>query len=128
MYRPITYVLILTLLGGCGGPLLWFAGGKLDGLEQPWSAAAVPPESLVIQLETRPEEPYSVNVNGIVIDAALYVDPAPERSWYQYMAQDARVRVKWNDTVYAALAVPVSDPEVLANFEADRKVLVFTPR
>jgi hypothetical protein len=34
-----------------------------------------------IDLETRPEDPYSVELNYIVKDGKLYIDPAEGREW-----------------------------------------------
>ncbi|XOV84618.1 MAG: hypothetical protein ACFHXK_05760 [bacterium] len=121
---------VLIVLGGCSGPLLWLPGGALSGPEAPLSAAPVPAEGGVLVLETRPENPYSVNIGYTVIDGQIYVDPAAERQWYQYMAAnpEVRIRLEGSQSVYPALAVAVEDPQLLARFEPDRMVLRFEAR
>ncbi len=107
------------LLTGCGvGP---FPGGGLSGPELPLSAvdAAALEEVSVIVLETRPQAPYSVHVQLFSIAGGLYVDPAPERRWLQFMREDPRVRIQFADdaTIYRARAVPEEDPAVLSRFD-----------
>lgn len=113
------------MLAGCSGPTLMFAGGALAGTETEFNEASIPTEPVVIQLETRPSDPYSVHVGAVPINQALYVDPAEERTWYQYITADENVRVKLPDdeAVYSARAVRETDAEVLAQFEPDRIVL-----
>ena len=45
-----------------------------------------------VDLEVRPDDPYSVTLNYIVKDGKLYIDPAEDRTWYQYLKEDDRVR------------------------------------
>ncbi len=113
------------LLTGCSGPTLMFAGGELSGSESSLKDATIPLEPVVIQLETRPSDPYSVNVGAVPIEQALYIDPAEERTWYRYITADGNVRVKLpnDEAVYTARAVRETDAEVLAQFEPDRIVL-----
>ena len=109
----------LLIVTGCGvGP---FPGGGLDGPEMPLSAleAAGLEEVSVIALETRPQAPYSVHVQLFAIDGRLYLDPAPERRWLQFMREDPRVRIQFPDdaTIYRARAVREEDPAVLSRFD-----------
>ena len=70
--RP-TLLLVFTA-SGCNGPLLVLPGGRLEGEVKPspsdWSFAG---DYGTVQLETRPEEPYSVNIAFTVIEGSLYV-------------------------------------------------------
>ncbi|MEM7099336.1 MAG: hypothetical protein AAF541_13825 [Pseudomonadota bacterium] len=129
-FRIAGFVVALSLVSGCGGPLGMIAGGKLAGSEAPFTDDRVPQENKVIALETRPSDPYSVNIGTFVIDGRLYVDPAVERTWYQHMQEnpDVRIRFDGEDVVYTARAYPVEDASVLAKFEADRVVLRLGPR
>lgn len=126
------WVCVATLLlSACSnGPFFYFAGGKLAGEEQPFSAAAVPVADSLIQLETRPSDPYSVNLNARIIERQVYLDPTEERAWYQHMVANANVRIRFADDqrVYAARAEVVKDSAVLSQFEGDRIVMRIVPR
>lgn len=121
---------VLILLVGCGGPVWQFPGGALSGVEQSLAGVIIPPDGGVLQLETDPSDPYSVNLGYRNINGGLYIDPAPERGWYQRIKSNPSVRVRFDGeaTVYPASAVVVSDAEILAEFEEDRIVLLLTPR
>lgn len=123
-------VLIALSMFGCSGPLWQFPGGALSGPEQQLNSARIPAEGGVMQLETNPDEPYSVNVGYVVIGGSAYIDPADSRRWYQNIKSNALIRVRFNDSdvVYTAVAVAEVDPEVLSGFEADRHVLRIAPR
>ena len=118
------------LLSACGGPLGMLAGGKLDGDVVAFSDDAIPAQGGVIQLETRPQDPYSVNIGTVVIAGSLYMDPAAERRWYQHIQADPNIRIRFDgeETVYTALASAETDPNVLSQFEPDRVVLRIGPR
>lgn len=122
--------LMVPGLWGCNGPFLQLPGGRLEGREAPLSAAAVPPDGGVIELETRPEDPYSVHVGTVVIGGVVYIDPAAERRWYRHLLADPRVRIRFEDdpTVYSARVEPVSDPALLERFDPTRNVLRLVPR
>jgi hypothetical protein len=112
----------IVLLAGCGGPLGPFGGGKLSGDEHKrsvdsWAFAA---DIEVIQLETNPSDPESINIWLGVVDDKLYLpsslilgeeNPA-QRGWVKNVLADPHVRLRINDTVYPATAVRVTDPEL----------------
>ena len=131
-----TIALLATLaLVGCAGPFAVFPGGALEGEVVALDAAsfpkaAFPDSSGVIQLETRPEAPYSVNLTARRVGDHVYIDPAVARTWYEHIQADDRVRVRLpgSDAVYLARAIPERDAGVLAGFEADRIVLRLVPR
>ena len=126
-----TFVILLTLtLSACSGPFLLLPGSALDGPEASIERAETSGEGTLIELETRPADPYSVNLNAFFINGAVYIDPAEDRQWYQYLLEDANVRVKFagDDTVYTAVAVRESDATVVGQFEADRVVMRLDPR
>jgi hypothetical protein len=116
---------LLLLLVGCGGPFMAFPGGALRGEEvtdvpDDWSFV----DSSFMDLEVRPENPYSVTVNYIVKDGKLYIDPAADRGWYDYLKEDERVRVRFgfDDRVYPLRAVLVGGPGEVEGFDADRYI------
>ncbi len=108
---------------GCGGPFLMFPGGELRGelVMEPvtdWSFV----EGQLIHLETRPGDPYSVELNCIVRDGQLYIDPAEDRRWHDHIRADPQVRARFGDKVYPLRAVLVGRPGELEGFPADRYV------
>jgi hypothetical protein len=119
--RLTASVVLGTLLGlGCWGPVGPIPGRSLGG---PVHSGALPDWSLVdevetIQLEARPERPYSVNVWCGAHEGALYVptslilgpDDPNERDWVRFVAEDPRVRLRIDGVVYELRAVRVEDP------------------
>jgi hypothetical protein len=132
--RPFEWIRLLALVGvagcivGCNGPMAWMPGGALVGPEQTaqnWTAAAAGADTL--ELETRPEDPYSVRIGFVLRDGDLYIDPAEERSWYAYLVENNAVRVRFADSIYRAEAVEVTDVSELAGFDATRHVFRLEP-
>ena len=95
------------------GPLGPFPGGELSGTiaseaVSDWSFAH---DVMIVQLETRPERPYSVNLGCIDYGEAIYVGTSnPETSrWVSHLEADPRVRLRVGDTVYPLRAERVTD-------------------
>jgi hypothetical protein len=126
--------LVLTLglalsSSGCGGPFLVFPGGELRGelASEPvedWSFV----DDAFVDLETRPDDPYSVELNYVVRDGRLYLDPAEGRRWLDHIRADPRVRVRFGGRIYPLKAVLVGRPGELADFPEDRFVYRLDPR
>lgn len=111
----------VAALSACGGPFLVFPGGELEGevVEEPiadWSFV----DDTFIDLETRPSAPYSVELNYVVRDGKLYIDPAAGRRWLVYLREDPRVRARFGGKVYPLQAVLVGRPGELEGFPEDR--------
>ena len=127
-----TFFIAFTLLtlSSCDGPLAVFPGGKLLGPETTYEREQLPAELGVIQLETRPSDPYSVNVGCVVIDNKIYIDPTVERTWYQHILSEPNIRIRFegDENVYLMTAITVKDAAIRAKFESDRIVLRLTPR
>lgn len=119
---------LLVMALGCGGPVLMFPGGRLSGevVEDidDYSFAA----DSFIDLETRPNDPYSVELNYTVKDGRLYVDPAEGRAWLEHIREDPNVRVRIGGKVYPLRAVLVEDPVELEGFPEDRFIYRLDPR
>jgi len=106
-----------------------FPGGELDGevVDEPvtdWSFVT----DRFVELETRPDDPYSVELNYFVRDGRLYLDPAEGRTWLEHIRADPRVRVRFDGRVYPLTAVLVGRPGELEGFDADRFVYRLDPR
>ena len=90
----LAMMIALTLaVSGC--EYLPISGGQLDGevapLPDAWSVVAAPD---IIQLETNPSDPYSVNLWIIGDGADLYVYAGANRAtWVEHIEQDPRVRL-----------------------------------
>ena len=123
MHRRVALAWVLALVA-CGGPLLIFPGGELRGevVREPVEDWSFVRESFV-DLETRPDDPYSVQLNYFVREGKLYIDPAEGRSWLEHLRADPRVRVRFAGKIYPCTAVLVGepdDPAGLEGFDPDR--------
>jgi hypothetical protein len=112
MFRLLPPLVVVLCLTGCSEPFIVFAGGELSGeVEQPpadWSELA---SEETFQLETRPEDPYSVNLWAVGIGRDVYIGTGPGgTTWSEHLEDDPRVRLRVGDTLYPLLARPVSDP------------------
>ena len=124
-------VIAFALAGswGCGGPFLVFPGGELAGdvVNEPVTDWSFVTDNFV-DLETRPEQPYSVELNYIVKDGSLYIDPAEGRRWLDHIRADPRVRVRFGEKIYPLESVLVGSPGELEGFPEDRFIYRLDPR
>ncbi len=128
--RIISAAVLIVFVAGCSGPFFLLPGGALAGAEVPLNTANMPTEEAVLQLETNPSDPYSVNVGFRLIDGQIYIDPAIERQWYQHLQADSNVRIRFAgaEVVHRAIAEVVTDAKVIANFDSDRIVMRLVPQ
>jgi hypothetical protein len=112
---PATVLTTLVLgLAACGGPIVMLPGGELSGtltaVPSDWSFT----DSVeTLQLETRPSDPYSVNIWGVGMGDRLYIACGDrENRWCSYISEDPNVRLRVNDSIYELRAELVeSDSE-----------------
>jgi hypothetical protein len=100
----------VALALGCGGPLGPFAGGRLHGTEvtEPVTDFSFAADVMLVQLEVRPERPWSVTLGCIDHEGAIYVgSDDPGDRWVQYVVADPRVRLRIGDKIYPRVAVKV---------------------
>ncbi len=107
----------LSLIMGCG-PFLLLPGGKLDGVSTPdpgdWSFSD---RVSTVQLETRPEDPYSVNIWASGLGPVLYVHAGANRTtWVEHMEANSDVRIRVEDKLYDLRASRVDGQEEFAQF------------
>ncbi len=108
---PALVVLLAIGLVGCRGPFLLLPGETLEG------TTVAAPDSWsftdaidTVQLETRPSDPYSVNIWVIAIDPHLYVHAGTNRStWVESMEADPKVRLGVEGSIYELAAERVED-------------------
>lgn len=103
-------VAILSLIG-CE-PIAIIPGGELSG-----EVAAVPPSWSVmdatetVQLETRPADPYSINIWAVGIGQDLYVaaGAGKDARWTDYIAENPDVRLRLANSIFELRATRVLD-------------------
>jgi len=124
----IAAIVALVVSTGCGGPALVIPGGALSGpvvaVPESWEGT----DAAFLDLEVRPGNPYSVQLNYVVADGKLYIDPAEGRRWFDYLREDERVRVRLSGDVYELKAVLVGRPGELSGFDSDRYIYRLDPR
>lgn len=115
MLRMLT-VLSALVLFGCEpmGPL---PGGPLSGEVQPapddWSALG---GVEIVQLETRPDDPYSINIWGVGLGKHYYIASGGggESKWVGYIQANPNVRLRIDDSIFELNAVRVTDEAELS--------------
>ena len=122
MVRMIAMAGVLLTMG-CNGPLPFMSAGTLAGEEQPappdWTFAE---DFAVVQLETRPEDPYSVNIWGVGIGVDFYVASGKAaNTWSENIAADDRVRLRVGKAIYEMRALREDSPEGRKRFLAAAK-------
>jgi len=112
----------------CQSPVLMFSGGTLSGPVNNTDSFTFAAQYKLLQLEVRPEDPYSVNLRVLLHDNELYIDAAAHRRWHKYLKLNQDVRIKLGDSVYRATAVRVSDPNITKLFIRGRTIYRLVPR
>jgi hypothetical protein len=112
MYGRWILALVAILALGCG-PVLLLPGGKLSGVEtSPPSDWDFTREIDTVQLETRPSDPYSVNIWATGIGDVLYLHAGTNRAnWVENIEADPRVRIRIGDRIYTLRATRVEDQD-----------------
>ncbi|MCP5069712.1 MAG: hypothetical protein GY946_24355 [bacterium] len=117
MFIRLTALCSLFLIVGCG-PFLLLPGGKLEGATTPapedW---AFSDEISTVQLETRSEDPYSVNIWAVGMAGHLYVHAGANRTnWVEHIEANANVRIGIEDRLYDLRASRVEDADEFNRF------------
>lgn len=120
LIQTLVLVASTLLLTACDGPLPFMASGELSGnvVEAPatWQLAE---DSGLAQLETNPEDPYSINLTYVQLDGRLYAYAGDTRThWVKHIENNPLVRIRVGDTIYPAQAQRVNDEDELAKFAA----------
>jgi hypothetical protein len=120
MNRLLALALSLAALGllGCG-PVVMIPGGALSGpVREPPASWAFTDEVETVQLETRPDAPYSVNIWCVRVGDALFVGGARESTWTRNAAADPEVRLRVDGDVYELRAIEATSDEEAEGFLA----------
>jgi len=120
MIKAISVITLFLALAACEGPFGITSGGELSGtVEDPPAVWQLGEDSGLAQLETRPEDPYSVNLAYVQLDGHLYVYAGDTRTnWVEHIEQSPLVRILIDEKLYPVRAVRVSDDVELAAFAA----------
>lgn len=109
----------LAALGALGcGPFLLISGGELEGhvvgAPSSWDFAE---EISTVELETRPSDPYSVNIWATGVGNALYIHGGASRAnWVDHIEADPDVRVAIEGKLYPLRATRVEDAAEFRQF------------
>jgi hypothetical protein len=111
--------LVAPLLAGCG-PVLLLPGGTLEG-----TVAAAPGDWSfsddvgTVQLETRPADPYSVNIWAVGLGPRIYVHAGANRAaWVEHIEADPAVRLRVEEALYELRAARVEAQPEFDEFSA----------
>jgi len=101
------------LLAGCAEPFIVMAGGALSGEVSDPPVDWTPLNSVeVVQLETSPLDPYSVNIWDAGIGPDIYVATSADgTNWTEHLDIDRNVRLRIENRIFELKAMPVTDPE-----------------
>jgi hypothetical protein len=124
--------LVAILLTTACGPFLMIPGGALTGTQAPapqdWGP--VSGDVSTVQLETRPQDPYSVNIWAVGMGPNLYVHAGANRNtWVKNMEADSSVRIQIEEKVYDLQSSRVENEDEFAQFcDAYEKKFNLRPR
>ena len=117
LLRVIGIALLPLLLGACG-PV---PGGRLEGTLTPtppaWSSV-LEGERGICEVESRPADPHSIQLDCFLHDGHLYVQSHrwafaswwPVESWAQVWRAHSAVRVRIDSSLFELRAVHVTEP------------------
>ena len=115
-FRSVIGLLLIAVtatLSGCAEPFIVMAGGQLSGeVTDPPADWSEFNDEEIIQLETRPEDPYSVNIWMIASGPDLYVATGDDPTrWSNILDENPDVRVRIRGRIYELEAYRVEDVE-----------------
>ena len=119
--------LLIMLTAGCQAPFLTFSGNELSGLESEATSFDFAGNFKTLQLEVRPEDPYSVILRVVMRDKKLYIDAAENRRWHTYLKADPRIRIKLGKKIYRARAIKLTSAEIPEGFIRGRTIYEIVP-
>src|SRR5262249_10261029 len=112
----VAVVLFLDTFGGyfLDGPLGPIPGGKLSGPVSTGPPADIANLDKVVELEIRPERPWSLHVWNVAVDGGLYVPSArgEKRRWTAVAVREPLVRLRDHGQIYEMRIDRVTDPEL----------------
>lgn len=115
-FRTVIVTLLLSATAACS--YIPFSGGALTGTPTPppadWRTVG---DVAIIQLETRPSDPYSVKLWIVAEETHLYVFAGDNHSqWAQNLDADPDARLQIEDKVYELTARQITDQQEFSGF------------
>ena len=106
------------ILAACNEPFVLAAGGALEGpLAEAPSTWELDKDSALAQLETQPNDPYSINFTYVQLNGRLYAYAGDTKTnWADNIEKNPLVRVRLQNKIYPARAIRVTGREELNNF------------
>lgn len=103
----------LFAAAACSGPVFLLPGGALQGETKAAPADWAFSDAVeTVQLETRPADPYSVNIWVTALGPKLYVHAGANRAeWVGHMEADPKVRLRISGALYELSAARVTAQE-----------------
>lgn len=120
-YRIMFSAAIVLCCSACEGPFLFAPGGALSGTPVEAPATWTLDEGYgFAELETRPEDPYSINLAYVQLDGRLYIYAGNTRTqWVMHIEQNPLVRLRLDEVIYSLSAERVDDHRELTAFAAE---------
>jgi hypothetical protein len=118
--KKVFLILSLVFLASCEpmGPL---PGGQLSGSVVPvpanWAASG---EVEIMQIETRPESPYSINIWAVDFGTSIYIasGSGAQTEWVDHLQENPAIRLRIDDKLYELVATKVTDIAELEGLHA----------
>ena len=107
--KSLTILALTFSCSACQEPFIVFAGGALSGdtSETPTSWSELDAED-VVQLEARPDDPYSINLWAVAVGPDLYIATGEGGTrWSDFIEADRDVRLRVIDKIFELEAVAV---------------------
>ncbi len=116
--RFLALVFLICLTGF--GPFLILPGGELDGELNPIPADWSMLEAVkTVQLETAPDDPYSVNIWIVGVEGVLYIHAGANRTqWVENIEANPDVRIRVGESLYELTAERVTEAAEFARFSS----------
>jgi hypothetical protein len=118
--QRVVMILSLAILAACEpmGPL---PGGQLSGvveaLPENWASSS---EMEVVQIETRSDSPYSINIWAVDFGDSIYIasGSGPKTEWVSHLEENPEIRLRLENNIYELVVVKVTDSAELVGVHA----------
>lgn len=108
----VVLVLTIATFKIIGEPFMVFSGHALKGIVRDAPETWEQTQGIwTVQLETRRESPYSVNLWGVHIEDRFYITGNPDSTWVSNLNRDAHARLRVDGILYEVKAEAVTSDE-----------------
>jgi hypothetical protein len=118
MFRQLPSLVLLALLAACGPVPGGSLGGQPASPPADWRTALGEDERRFCEIEARPEDPHSIQLECFLYQGSMYVNSHrwaqaswwPVQSWAVVWLEHPNVQVRIGDALYPLVATPVTEP------------------